>query len=205
MRTTFTTMLSAAVLLLATSHSGAITLGFDPSAQGVTVGSTVSVEVVISGLGAGAAPSLSTFDLDVTFDTGILSFLGFTFGDPSLGDQLNLSGLGSVISLTAGAGGVNLFELSFDTAADLDAFQAGSFTLGTLSVSALSNGESALGIVVNALGDANGDSLAADVVAGRVAVSGGPLPVPGPPSVVLLLAGVVVLVGFRMRWSSALW
>jgi len=194
-------MFSAAALLLATSHSGAVTLGFDPSTQGVTVGSTVIVEVVISGLGDGAAPSLSTFDFDVTFDGGILSFLDFTFGDPRLGDQLNLSGLGSLTGVAAGPGGVNLFELSFDSPADLDAVQAESFTLGTLSVSALSTGKSALGIVVNTLGDADGDLLEADIVAGQVAVTGGPLSVPAPSSGMLLLLGVVGLVSLGI-WGG---
>ena len=196
MRTVFVTMLGAALVLLAPGESGAVTLEFEPSAPAVTVGSTVKVAVVISGLGSGAAPSLSTFDLDVTFDDGILSFLSFMFGDPSSGDQLDLASLGSITDVTAGGGAVNVFELSFDSAADLDALQAASFTLGTLRFTALSTGASALEIGINALGDANGDPLTVDAGAGRIAVSG-VVPVPGPAPLLLLLAGVVGLAGFR--------
>ncbi len=199
MRTAFVTILGGALLLVAAAPSGAITIGFDPSDQSVTVGSAVNVGVVVSGLGAGAAPSLSTFDLDATFDNSILPFLSFTFGEPSLGDQLDLASLGSITDVTAGAGVVNVFELSFDSPADLDALQSGNFTLGTLHFSAQSAGASALGIGVNALGDANGDPLTADVLAGRVAVSGVPVLVPEPAPLLLLLAGIVGVAGFRAR------
>jgi PEP-CTERM motif len=197
MKIPFVTMLGAAWLLLLTGLAGAITLQIDPSNQDVTTGSTVNAELVVSGLGSAAAPSLSTFDLDVTFDDSILSFLDFTFGDPILGDQLDLSSLGSITAVSPGVGTVNLFELSFDTSTDLDTLQAGSFTLGTLRFGALSTGVSAIGIAVNALGDANGDPLTAEIVGGRVAVSAAQ--VPEPASVLLLLAGVVGFAGFRAR------
>jgi PEP-CTERM motif len=197
MKIPFVTMLGAAWLLLLTGLAGAITLQIDPSNQDVTTGSTVNAELVVSGLGSAAAPSLSTFDLDVTFDDSILSFLDFTFGDPILGDQLDLSSLGSITAVSPGVGTVNLFELSFDTSTDLDTLQAGSFTLGTLRFGALSTGVSAIGISVNALGDANGDPLTAEIVGGRVAVSAAQ--VPEPASVLLLLAGVVGFAGFRAR------
>jgi hypothetical protein len=196
MKIPFVTMLGAALLLLLTGLAGAITLQVDPSDQDVTIGSTVNAKLLVSGLGSGAAPSLSTFDLDVTFDS-ILSFLDFTFGDPILDDQLDLSSLGSITAVSPGVGTVNLFELSFDTSTDLDTLQAGSFTLGTLRFGALSTGVSAIGISVNALGDANGDPLTAEIVGGRVAVSAAQ--VPEPASVLLLLAGVVGFAGFRAR------
>ena len=161
-------MLGAALLLLSTGPAAAITLRVDPAAQDATIGSTVNVGVIISGLGSGAAPSLSTFDLVATFDDSILSFVGFAFGDPVLGDQLDLSGLGSLTGVSGGVGTVNLFELSLDSAADLNALQPGSFTLGTLAFSAVSTGVSAVGLSINALGDANGDPLQSTVQLPRV-------------------------------------
>jgi hypothetical protein len=197
MKIPLVTMLGAALSLLPTGPAAAITLLFEPSAQSAMIGSTVNVDVVIAGLGSGAAPSLSAFDLDVTFNDSVLSLLDFTFGDPIRGDQLDLSGLGSMTALSAGAGTLNLFELSFDTSADLDALQAGSFTLGTLRLGAVSAGVSAIGVSVNALGDAHGNPLTAEILGGRVAV--GEVQVPEPASLLLLLTGVAGFAGFRAR------
>lgn len=169
--TTFFTRLTFTALLLAALPLHAITVSLNPATQTVTAGSSVDVALVISGLGSGAAPSLGTFDLDLSFNSSILSFTGAVFGDPGLGDQLDVLGLGSIFAATPGAGSVNLFELSFDAAADLDALQADSFTLATLSFSALSAGTSPLGITLNALGDANGDPLTADLADGSINVN----------------------------------
>ncbi len=201
MNTLLVTMLGAALLLLSAGRATAATLQFDPAVQTVSAGSTVTVELVISDLGNGAAPSLSAFDLDVTFDDSILSFLGFVFGDPILGDQLDLLGLGSITGVLPGAGTVNVFEVSFDPPADLNGLQADAFTLGTLSFSALSTGVSDLGLSVNDLGDAGGDPVAVELVGGRVAVSA--VAVPGPPSLLLVLGGVVGWAAVRARRASA--
>jgi hypothetical protein len=201
MNTFLVTVLGAALLLLSAGHATAVTLQFDPAVQTVPAGSTVTVELVISDLGNEAAPSLSTFDLDVTFDDSILSFLGFAFGDPVLGDQLDLSGLGSFTDVLPGAGTVNVAEVSFDLEDDLNDLQAGAFTLGTLSFSALSAGVSDLGLSVNALGDASGDPLAVEIVGGRVAVSA--VAVPGPASLLLVLGGVTGWAAVRARRGSA--
>jgi hypothetical protein len=190
MKKPFIILFAAAFLLCSGSLAAARTLIIVPSDQTVSAGATVDVGVAISGLGSGTPPSLSVFDLDVTFDNSILSFQGFTFGDPMLGDQLDHFGLGSLTSVTSGAGTVNLFQLSFDLPADLDALQAGDFTLGTLAFLAVSSGVSNLGVSVNALGNASGDPLTMDVLGGRVVVDAAP--VPEPAALLLLLAAGVV-------------
>jgi hypothetical protein len=189
-------VIGAVLVLSLTGRAGAATLRIDPATQDVMIGSNVNVGVAISGLGDGAPPSLSTFDLDVTFGQDILSFVGFTFGDPILGDQLDLSGVGSIRGISTGAGTANLFELSLDNAADLTAFQASSFTLGTLRFNALSGGEGTIGISVNAAGDANGDPLTAETLGGRVVVNA--VSVPEPASFLLLLGGSTGLAVWRV-------
>ena len=74
--------------------SQAVMLSFDPLSQDVLLGVPVDVELTISGLGNHSPDSLSTFDLDIGFDPTILDFSSVSYGDPLLGDQLDLFGLG---------------------------------------------------------------------------------------------------------------
>lgn len=183
-------------LAAVTGVGQAITLGFDSAAQTVGVGASVQVSLNISGLGDGAAPSLGTFDLDIAYDPGVLSLTDVSFGDSVLGDQLDLFSLGSITSSgSATAGTLNVFELSLDDPADLDALQASAFTLATLSFSAISPGSSTLGISINALGDAYGDPLLADTLGASVTVSAVPL----PAALWLFSTGLIGLVGVVRR------
>src|SRR5262245_9225206 len=83
--------LIAFAVVLCGETAEAVSLEFSPSAQTVAA-STVSVDVVVSGLAAGGPPSVGSFDLDVTFDPTVLSPIGVTFGpllgDPNLGEAL---------------------------------------------------------------------------------------------------------------------
>ena len=170
----------------------AITIGFEPVSQEVVVGDPASVNLIISGLGDHTAPSLGAFDLDIHFDPAILAFDSATFGDPVLGDQLDIWGLGlnpmgaSITSL----GVLDIWEVSLDTADDLNNFQAGSFTLATLTFSTLTVGTSPLEIIIDSLGDANGEPLSANVQSGSIS------PVPEPATFILIgfgLGGIGIL------------
>ena len=176
----------------ASSAALAISIEFVPSSQSVAAGSPVDVAIRITGLGNLSAPSLGTFDLDVGFDPAILSFSSVSYGDPALGDQLDLLGLGSLTATTPGVGSVNLFELSLDLASDLDTLQAGDFTLATLTFDTASAGASALTITVNALGDALGDPLTASLGSGSINV-------PEPALLLLLGAGLAGALGSGRR------
>jgi hypothetical protein len=172
-----------------------VIVSLDPSSQEVALGSQANVDLDISGLGN--PPSLGTFDLNVSFDPTILSFSDIAFGDPVLGDELDPTGLGNTISFSSeGVGTVEVFDLSLDSAATLDALQPSAFTLGVLTFEAIGGGASSLELSVNALGDADGNSLSADLQNASVGVSS----VPEPTSSVLL-AGAVIAIIMRARRS----
>jgi hypothetical protein len=179
-------------LLSASSGARAVTLHFVPSSSEVYVGSPVSVSLVASDLTDSAAPSLGTFDLDLVFDSALLSLTGVTFGDPVLGDQLDLFGLGSLSGAEESApGSLNVFEISFDESSDLDDLQADSFTLVTLTFDALAPGTSALAFGSVTLGDALGDPLLADLVPGSITAA--ELPEPAAATLALLAGLLLVL------------
>ena len=179
MKKTFLSILMTASLLFAATglRAQTVTLSFDPTTQDAIKGSPVDVALIISGLGNGTAPSLSAFDLDVSFNSRILSFSSAVFGDPTLGDQLDIFDLGGnpMSAGLTGEGRLNLFELSLDLPAVLDAKQADSFTLATLTFNALTNGNNPLGLSINSLGDAFGNPISATVTDGNITV----VPIPG--------------------------
>ena len=171
----------------------AVTIAVEPALQTVLVGSTVDVDLTVSGLGDFAPDSLGAFDVNVLFDPAVLGLSGVSFGDPVLGDQLDLFGFGSITGVDDTVPGiVGVFEISLDLASDLDTLQAGSFTLATLSFDALAIGSSSVTPVVDALADSMGSRLTAQASSGFVGV------VPEPGSWTLFLVGAVI-VGYGCR------
>jgi hypothetical protein len=178
--------------------SQAVMLGFDPPSPGILVGNTADVDLVISGLGSGTAPSLGVFDLDISYDPTILAFDSVTFGDPILGDQLDIWLLGGnpMGASVPSPGFLNIFEVSLDFPWDLDDWQAEDFTLATLTFDTLSLGTSPLNISIDTLGDAWGDPLAADVQNGSIS------PVPEPATLLLFGSGLAGLGFLRKKKTS---
>ncbi len=166
-------------------------------------GGTATVDLTISGLTSGTA--LGSFDLNVGFNSGVVGFGSAIFGDPVLGDQLNLEGYGTISSVTPGAGTVDLFELSLDSASALTSSQASSFTLAQLTFNAVSTGASQLALSVNAVGDQMGNSLSTALHDGSINVSLPSLnapeidPTSATSALSLLLGGLLVLRGRQSR------
>ena len=183
----------AVVLFLSASTSEGATISFAVTPQSAP-GANLEIAVQIAGLGAGTSPSVGTFDLDVNFDAAMLAPIGVIFGDPILGDQLDFSGFGIKASFE-GSGFVNLFELSLDTEAELNALQASTFTLATLTFQPLATGSSLLTTTLFALGDAVGDPLGAQLIDSNVDVT----VVPEPTSLILVGTGAVSLLIARRR------
>ena len=157
-----------------------------PLAQEVGIGDFVDVEVAISGLGNFAPDSLSLFDLAVGFDSSIIAFLGVLFGDPVLGDQLDLI-RGSLTQVFVGAGVVNIAKESFNLPEALDTLQADSFTLATLTFEAVGLGTSPVSLSFLVLEDSSEDRLFPALEDGSVSV----VPVPGAVMLGMLGLGMV--------------
>lgn len=171
----------------------AVELGFVPPTQEVPGGTPVSVDVVISGLGDFAPPSLGAFDLDIAFDPSILSLSSVVFG-PFLGD---IGLFEAIASDTPGVGTVNVFEVSLLSDTDLDALQPSSFPLVTLNFDTLNSGTSPLTITAATLGDAFGDPLSYTASEGSVTVT------PEPGTWVLMVSGLAGLLGIWRKRAVA--
>lgn len=184
-------------LLLAVFLSGllprpseAISIDLVPALVTTSLGGTIDIAVRIAGLGDHAPPSLSVFDLDLTFDPLVLAVDDVHFGDPILGDQLALETVAADAFFMTVPGTVTFTETSNDTPADLNDLQAPAFILATLTLAGLSPGVSplSLSLAVGGLLDADGNPLSADLGSGLALV------VSAPATLILVGAALVFLV-----------
>jgi len=187
--------LAGAVLWVACSTAGAIEIFVAPSSQDVLLGDPVSVDIVITGLGAGAAPSVGAWDLDVDFDTSLLSASSISAG-PIGG--LDLGIVGSVFGPPIGSGPINMSEISLEDPALLDLLQLDTFTLFTLTFNTVAAGTSAVSITLNDLGDSLGAPLQATTTGGSITINApGVLSEPAP--LALLAMGLLLALGGMRR------
>lgn len=179
-------------LLGLASLSGATEISVAPSTQATTPGMPVTVDVLVSGLGDGTAPSIGAYDIRLGFDSAVLS-LADPQTDITFGTGLDIFGFGTLTDIQ-GTNPVDVAETSFDDPADIDALQPNAFTLFSVVFTALAEGVSAISVSVNSITDADGSALTIDsVVGGQVQVS--PLPIPGVA--VLLSLGLGLMAGQR--------
>ncbi len=189
------------LVLLFTVDAHAISIDLVADQTSVATGNLVSVAVNISGLNDMSAPALGVYDLDVVFNNSLFAFSNLIWGDSSKGNQLDLTGFGSVQSSNLSTGLINLFELSVDDIASLNNGQAGEFTLFTLVFNAIAIGNGNFSLGANLLGDAEGEYLSLNTINNtQVAVTNVTVP---EPSSWLLILGLVAVVVLRSRMAQS--
>jgi len=168
-----------------------VTLTLVPSSQTINISETATADLLISGLGEFASPSLGAFDIELIFDDSI-----FAFNSESFGSLLGTS-IQGVDTSTPGVAG--LYEVSLEGVSTLDALQPGSILLAILKFDSIGVGTSPLEFGNVVLSDAIGDVIPNPaLVAANVTV------VPLPTSILLFVTGLLGLSGISKRKRAAL-
>ncbi|MDE0952848.1 MAG: cohesin domain-containing protein [Halioglobus sp.] len=187
-----------AVLFVQAPMAHSASIGFQPDPVSADTGDSISLDLVISGLGHFASDSLSAFDISVGFDASVLSFTGY-----SLGDLLGDVGAAEAIDVSAGAAGgtVSVAEVSLFSALGLDALQPGEFAVATLNFDVINL---AMGAVTElsvltgaALADTSGYVIAVTGEESGLVKSS----VPAPATGLLLLAALFGWLTLKRRQS----
>jgi hypothetical protein len=179
--------------LLLAARGEAASIGLSPSPVATSVGGSFTLDLVVAGLGDGAAPSLGAYDLDVLFDASLLSLDSVSFGALLGGPADSLRDAGELV-----AGTWDVSELSFLSPSELDALQPGSFVLATLGFSALADGVTSVTLGNALAGDGFGRPLELQLGAARVEIGGGAV-VPEPGAALLFGLGALAVARTRRR------
>ena len=185
----------AVTVLLATinTYSYGATISLMPGTLEVETGVTFSLDLVVSGLSDSSAPSVGVFDIDIGFDPFAVMFVGYSLGN-GLGDL----SLGEAFDASFGLalpGLLNVAEVSFLTAGELDGGQPDNFVLATLdfvTMPGLDPGQTTAIDILNvlSLGDSNGDPLMIDGTNGSV-ITATAVPIPGAMWLFMCALGVL--------------
>lgn len=189
------------LMLLFSVDTYAISIDLVPNQTHITSGGIVSIAVNISGLKDGGAPSLGAYDLDFHFDNTLFSFNSLIWGDNNKGNQLDLAGFGSLQDSSENAGWLNLLEISFDDALNLDFAQAGEFTLFSVVLNAVGIGSGNFSLTANSLSDSFGNALETSNINNTHVNVGNSVTVPEPSSL-LLFAGLLAMVLLRKKLAQ---
>ena len=187
-----TTLIALAAFSLVSQADAVIVLSLQPGSQTVTLGDSLSMDLVIFGLGDHASPTLDAFDFsnsDLSYDAGILSA-----GSVAFGNHLDLDIAGSLSSsdLTT-PGEIHMDELSLESGLALTAAQPSSFTLATLNFVSVGAGLGTVSITGGTLLDIIGQPLPFISVGAQVQVVPRSLPEAGASTMALMIVGLLCL------------
>lgn len=169
-----------------------------PGFMSAGTGDSVSLDLVVSGLGESGPDSLGAFDISVGFDVSALSFTGY-----SLGGYLGDIGIGEAIDASSGdtGGAVNVAEVSLLSEVNLDTLQPGAFTVATLNFDIIDlEGGAATQLSILSgpiLADASGFALSEVTTSGPATIESQVQGVPLPGTPVLFIAALIAWLSVR--------
>lgn len=188
--------LSVATLILISTNNYAANVSLVPSTTQVNVGDNFFIDIVISQL---ADDALGGWDGNFIFNSNEVSLISTTLGDSVLGNQLDLSGLGTlnetqIHTLNGNTQAVAMLEVSYDDMVTLNASQANVFSLAQLQFTRLGAGE----IIFNFDGhfsDAAGIDLRIDHNGAVTQLA----PVPLPAAAWLMFSGLATVLSIARK------
>jgi hypothetical protein len=190
-------LLVGVISLIAIAPASALTIGFSPSSSTAGIGDLIGIDVLVT---KSADEIVAAYDLDVSYNSSVLTATNVTFGSSLGAPDYSLSNF--VLSY----GLIDFADVSFLSDSELLNSQAGSFTLATLFFHADAAGTSPL-LFANYLdgfndikGANNVPYLTATLDTGLVTVEG-TAPVPEPSTMLLFSAGLIGLWGFRRKFN----
>jgi hypothetical protein len=175
--------------------ASAYTLTITPADQTTTVGSQIGIGITASDFGV--AGGLGAYNLDLSFEAGVLGF-------DRVVDGLGMGTVAFGLDYALNGGVLTLTDTSFDDPATLLASQSASFTLFTVYFNAIGEGTSFLSLSGVTLSDALGNAMSEySLSEGSVTVQGVTAPVPEPGTLPLIALGGLACLWMQRRHRAS--